>query len=102
MFSLNQDEFGQASFYKEYACFNFPNFPIYPPGVANLCSLFPRAHASLSTLFGLKTNVKQDGRWGRVLDLPYWSQNNRQRWDSRARTADLKVGWVWQVIQVPY
>ena len=55
----------QKSIYKEHACFNFSNFPIYPPGFANLCSPFPRAHASLPTLFGPKTNFKQGGRVGK-------------------------------------
>ena len=62
---MSQDEFSQTSFYKEYACFIFSNFPIYPPGFANLSSPFPRAHASLPTLFDLKTNVKQGGRVGK-------------------------------------
>ena len=62
---MSQDEFSQTSFYKEYACFIFSNFPIYPPGFANLCSPFPRAHASLPTLFDLKSNVKQGGRVGK-------------------------------------
>ena len=61
---LSQDEFSQTSLYKEYACFNFSNFPMYLPGFENLCSPFPCAHASLPTLFGLKTNVKQGRRVG--------------------------------------
>jgi len=58
---LSQNEFSQTSLYKEYPCFNFSNFPIYPPGFSNLCSLFPRAHAFLPTVFG----VKQGGRVGK-------------------------------------
>ena len=79
-FSLSQYEFTQRSLYKEYASFNFSNFPICPAGFAKLCS--PLVHTSVPTLLGLQANVTQGGRvgkGGRGLDFPYWSQKNQQR-----------------------
>ena len=90
-----------TSLYKEYACFNFSNFPIYPPGFANFCSLFPRAHASLPTCFSLQANVKQGGRVGKGegLDVPYWSQKGARTIDRDRTLGGLElltcrlVGW---------
>ena len=92
---MSQDEFSQTSLYKEYACFNFSNFPIYPPGFANLCSPFPRAHAFLPTFFG----VKQGGRVGKGGGGVGWMFLIGARTIDRDRTLGIElltyrlVGW---------
>ena len=58
-FSLSHDEFSQTSLYKGYNCFNFSNFPIYPPGFEN-CAL--RFRVSMRLCQGAKKEGRRNGQ----------------------------------------